>query len=41
VLVFPDQLGGTAWAGVAERPIDGLGITREQIDGVLVYHLDP
>jgi hypothetical protein len=40
VVVFPGQLTDTAWAGVAERPIDGLGITREQIDGVLVYHLD-
>jgi hypothetical protein len=40
VVVFPNQLADTPWAGVVGRPIDGLGITREEIDGVLVYHLD-
>jgi hypothetical protein len=40
VVVFPNQLADTAWAGLVARPIDGLGITREEIDGVLVYHLD-
>jgi hypothetical protein len=39
VVVFPNQLNETVWAGVADRPIDGLGITREEIDGVLIYHL--
>ncbi|MFY1650355.1 hypothetical protein ACN27J_05600 [Solwaraspora sp. WMMB762] len=40
VLVMPDRLIGTPWDGVAQRPVDGLGITREEIDGVLVYRLD-
>jgi hypothetical protein len=40
VLVFPGQLAGTAWDGLEQRPFGGLGITREQIDGVFIYHLD-
>ncbi|WP_326553453.1 hypothetical protein [Micromonospora sp. NBC_01813] len=40
VLVMPDRLIGTPWEGVAERPVDGLGVTREEVDGVLVYRLD-
>lgn len=40
VVVFPNQLADTAWSGVVARPVDGLGISREEIDGVLVYHLD-
>ncbi|GAB3799522.1 hypothetical protein GCM10027605_13220 [Micromonospora zhanjiangensis] len=40
VVVFPDRLAGTAWEGVPARPVDGLGITREEIDGALVYRLD-
>jgi hypothetical protein len=39
VVVLPDYLGGTSWEGVPGRPIDGLGITREQIDGVILYRL--
>nr|WP_223256162.1 hypothetical protein [Micromonospora endophytica] len=40
VVVLPDQLAGTPWDGVATRPLDGLGITREEIDGAFLYHLD-
>ncbi|MCX4472630.1 hypothetical protein OOK41_20355 [Micromonospora sp. NBC_01655] len=41
VVVLPDRLAGTAWDGVPNRPVDGLGITRDEVDGALVYHLDP
>ncbi|MTK03932.1 hypothetical protein FF096_18145 [Micromonospora sp. CP22] len=39
VVVLPHLLAGTPWDGVATRPFDGLGITREEVDGALVYHL--
>jgi hypothetical protein len=39
VVVLPGWLGGTPWEAVPGRPIDGLGITREQIDGDLLYRL--
>ena len=39
VVVLPSRAAGTPWEGVADRPFDGLGITREEIDGVLVYRL--
>jgi hypothetical protein len=39
VVALPGRAAGTPWEGIADRPIDGLGITREDIDGVLVYHL--
>lgn len=39
VVAVPDRATGTPWEGIAARPIDGLGITREDHDGVLVYHL--
>jgi hypothetical protein len=39
VVVLPEWLSGTPWAAVPDRPIDGLGITREEIDGELLYRL--
>ncbi|MEU6076907.1 hypothetical protein [Micromonospora sp. NPDC047074] len=39
VVALPGWAAGTPWEGIAARPIDGLGITREEIDGVLVYRL--
>ncbi|WP_307871648.1 hypothetical protein [Micromonospora sp. U21] len=39
VVAMPDRAVGTSWEGIAARPVDGLGITREELDGVLVYHL--
>ncbi|WP_374249726.1 hypothetical protein [Micromonospora sp. R77] len=39
VVAVPDRAAGTPWEGIATRPVDGLGITREDHDGVLVYHL--
>ncbi|MGI5521414.1 hypothetical protein ACQEUX_10690 [Micromonospora sp. CA-259024] len=39
VVAVPSRAGGTPWDGITARPIDGLGITREDLDGVLVYRL--
>ncbi|MFC0532159.1 hypothetical protein [Phytohabitans kaempferiae] len=39
VLVLPQHLPGTPWEGVTARPVDGLGITREDIDGAVLYRL--
>ncbi|MET8040512.1 hypothetical protein ABZU25_06555 [Micromonospora sp. NPDC005215] len=39
VLAVPDRTAGTPWDGIAARPIDGLGITREDLDGTLLYRL--
>jgi hypothetical protein len=40
VVVLPNELGGTRWEGLVERPFDSLGITREEIDGAYLYRLD-
>ncbi|MEV4345207.1 hypothetical protein AB0J83_12090 [Actinoplanes sp. NPDC049596] len=39
VVVLPEWLGGTPWEGLPNRPVDGLGITREEIDGHFLYRL--
>jgi hypothetical protein len=39
VLVLPEYLPGTPWDGVPSRPVDGLGITREDIGGAVLYRL--
>jgi len=39
VVVLPEWLGGTPWDGLPGRPINGLGISREQIDGTILYRL--
>ncbi|MBL7255337.1 hypothetical protein [Paractinoplanes lichenicola] len=40
VVVLPEWLPDTPWVGVPDRPTDGLGITREVIDGHILYRLD-
>jgi hypothetical protein len=40
VVVLRDRIPGTPWAGAASRPIAGLGITRTEIDGAVIYSLD-
>ncbi|WP_438872574.1 hypothetical protein [Paractinoplanes pyxinae] len=40
VVVLPEWLGGTPWEGLPNRPFDGLGITREEIDGAYLYRLE-
>lgn len=39
VVAVPSRAAGTPWEGIETRPVDGLGITREDVDGTLVYRL--
>ncbi|SBT53221.1 collagen-like domain-containing protein [Micromonospora narathiwatensis] len=39
VVVLPGRLAGTPWEGILDRPTDGLGVTREEVDGAVVYRL--
>ncbi|MFU8873379.1 hypothetical protein [Micromonospora sp. SL4-19] len=39
VVVLRGQLPGTPWEGILDRPADGLGITREEIDDAVVFRL--
>lgn len=39
VVVVPERLGGTPYQAAATGPVDGLGITREQIGPDLLYRL--
>jgi hypothetical protein len=39
VVVLPDRVVGTNWEGALHATGDGLGITREEIGGAVVFHL--
>ncbi|MFV2112166.1 hypothetical protein ACFHW0_07460 [Micromonospora sp. LOL_025] len=39
VLLMRDQIAGTPWEITVDAPVDGLGITREEIGDVVVYRL--
>ncbi|MGX7675556.1 hypothetical protein [Plantactinospora sp. DSM 117369] len=39
VVVLPEYLPGTPWQEVLNRPVDGLGITREEVSGSVVFRL--
>ncbi|MFJ8581498.1 hypothetical protein [Micromonospora sp. NPDC093277] len=39
VVVVTGRLNGTPWEGILDRPVDGLGVTREEVDGAVVYRL--
>ncbi|MDG4794698.1 hypothetical protein [Micromonospora sp. WMMD1082] len=39
VLVLRGRIAGTPWEVSVDAPVDGLGITREEIDGVVVFRL--
>jgi hypothetical protein len=41
VVILRDRVGGTPWQAAPDIPVDGLGITREQVGDALVYHLTP
>lgn len=41
VVLLPERAVGTAWQGAATIPVDGLGITREEVDGAVVFRLNP
>jgi hypothetical protein len=40
VILHPDLAFGTPWQDAAQRPTQGLPLTREDKDGVVLYHLD-
>ncbi|MGK5521956.1 hypothetical protein ACSNN9_21730 [Micromonospora sp. URMC 107] len=39
VLLMRDHIAGTPWEVTVDAPVDGLGITREEIGDVVVYRL--
>lgn len=39
VVVHRDRIGGTAWAAAADKPVDGLGITRRDLGAIVVFDL--
>ncbi|GIG90299.1 hypothetical protein [Plantactinospora endophytica] len=39
VVVLPEYLPGTPWQDVLSRPVDGLGVVREEVAGSVVYRL--
>jgi hypothetical protein len=41
VVIVRTRAVGTPWEGAAERPVDGLGITREDLGDAVVYQLSP
>ena len=40
VVVLRDRVPGTPWASAPDAPIDGLGITRIEIDQAVVFSLE-
>jgi hypothetical protein len=41
VVLHPELLAGTPWAGAAQKPVTGLPLQREVRDGVVLFHLKP
>lgn len=42
VVVLRDRAAGTPWQNAADAPVDGLGITREEVgEDAVVFHLTP
>ncbi|SCG50230.1 hypothetical protein [Micromonospora inositola] len=39
VVILRDQLAGTPWERIVDNPVDGLGITREEVGDAVVYRL--
>ena len=39
VVVLRDRIAGTPWETTIDTPVDALGITREEIEGAVVFHL--
>jgi len=39
VLLHPERAIGTPWEGAADRPIAGLPLARERVDGVVLFRL--
>jgi hypothetical protein len=38
-VVLKDQVTGTPWQNAPNAPVDGLGVTREEIGNAVVFHL--
>jgi hypothetical protein len=39
VLLHPERAEGTLWEGAASKPTAGLPVTRELVDGVVLFRL--
>ncbi|WP_413644755.1 hypothetical protein [Micromonospora sp. RTP1Z1] len=39
VVILRGQLAGTPWERIVDNPVDGLGVTREEVGDAVVYHL--
>jgi len=39
VLLHPERAIGTPWEGTAARPLTGLPVVRERVDGVILFRL--
>ena len=39
VVVLRDELAGTPWEGMLDRPVDAPGVTREQVGEAVVFRL--
>jgi hypothetical protein len=39
VVVLRNQIGGTPWETRVDNPVDGLGITRQEVEGAVVFRL--
>ncbi|SBT49686.1 hypothetical protein [Micromonospora auratinigra] len=39
VVVLPDELVGTPWEGLLDRPVAAAGVSREEVSGAVVYRL--
>jgi hypothetical protein len=39
VILLPEYAAGTPWQDVVNRPVDGLGVRREEIAGAVVFRL--
>ena len=41
VVLLPGYAANSPWANAANVPVDALGITREEVDGAIVFRLNP
>ena len=41
VILHPNLASGTPWQNAAQRPTEGLPLTREKKGTVILYHLKP
>jgi hypothetical protein len=40
VVVLRDRIAGTPWAKAADASVDGLDITRRELESAVIYSLD-